>query len=81
MNKFPKIKRLLALLSFTVVSVLFLCCKTRSEKSFTTQYGAIVRGDSTIKELSLVFTGDAFADGADHIRSVLIKYDVKASFF
>lgn len=81
MNKFPKTKRLLALFCFTAVSVLFLCCKTRFEKSFTTQYGAIVRGDSTIKELSLVFTGDEFADGADHIRTILTKYNVKASFF
>ena len=81
MNKFPKTKKFLSLLRIAFISVLFLCCKARPEKSFTTQYGAIVRGDSTLKELSLVFTGDEFADGADYIRSILTKHEVKASFF
>jgi peptidoglycan/xylan/chitin deacetylase (PgdA/CDA1 family) len=43
--------------------------------------GGIVRGDSTRKQLSLVFTGHAYADGAEVIMKVLKKYDVKASFF
>ncbi|MBS1949872.1 MAG: putative secreted hydrolase [Cytophagales bacterium] len=44
-------------------------------------YGAIVRGDTTKKEIALVFTGDEFADGGDVIISTLKKYDIKGSFF
>lgn len=42
---------------------------------------AVVRGDSTLRNLSLIFSGDSFADGGDHIQSVLAEYDIKASFF
>jgi endoglucanase len=45
------------------------------------KYGAIVRGDTTRKELSLVFTGDEFADGEKIIQSTLSKHNVKGSFF
>lgn len=44
-------------------------------------HGAIVRGDTTKKEVALVFTGDQFADGADVIRNTLKEHQVKASFF
>jgi len=43
--------------------------------------GAIVRGDTATKSLTLVFTGDEFADGEAHIRKVLKKQGVKAAFF
>lgn len=43
--------------------------------------GAIVRGDTTVKSLSLVFTGDEFADGGEHIISVLNRQGVAGSFF
>ena len=43
--------------------------------------GAIVRGDTTVKSLSLVFTGDEFADGGEHIISVLNRQEVAGSFF
>lgn len=43
--------------------------------------GAIIRGDSTIKELALLFTGDEFGDGGEHIYTVLKRQGVKASFF
>tara|TARA_R110002050_G_scaffold41842_6_gene101209 strand:+ start:14743 stop:15537 length:795 start_codon:yes stop_codon:yes gene_type:complete len=43
--------------------------------------GALVRGDSTHPALSLVFTGDQFGDGAKHIRRILKKEQVLASFF
>ena len=35
--------------------------------------GAITRGDTTQKQISLVFTGDEFADGADLIAHELKK--------
>ncbi|WP_149274601.1 polysaccharide deacetylase family protein [Pareuzebyella sediminis] len=45
------------------------------------KYGAIVRGDSTQKKLTLIFTGDSFADGAARISRVLRKKRIKAAFF
>lgn len=44
-------------------------------------HGAIVRGDTTKKEIYLVFTGDEFADGGELIREVLRKKQVPAGFF
>jgi peptidoglycan/xylan/chitin deacetylase (PgdA/CDA1 family) len=48
---------------------------------FKCDHGAIVRGDTTMKEIALVFTGHEFADGGDDIRSILSKAGIKASFF
>jgi endoglucanase len=48
---------------------------------FLYDHGAIVRGDTTKKELALVFTGDGFADGANSITATLDRQKVKASFF
>lgn len=42
---------------------------------------AITRGDSSQKRISLVFTGDEFADGGEFINSVLQKEAIKGSFF
>lgn len=42
---------------------------------------AIIRGDTTKREIALVFTGDEYADGGEYINSVLLKENVKASFF
>ncbi|MEO7923256.1 MAG: glycoside hydrolase family 9 protein [Chitinophagaceae bacterium] len=44
-------------------------------------YGAIIRGDSTKKNIALVFTGDEFGEGADLINESLEKENIKASFF
>jgi len=43
--------------------------------------GAIIRGDTTLKNIAIVFTGDEYADGGKHIRFVLGKQKIKASFF
>lgn len=43
--------------------------------------GGIVRGDTTRPTLALVFTGDEYADGGAHIRDVLARHGVPASFF
>jgi peptidoglycan/xylan/chitin deacetylase (PgdA/CDA1 family) len=45
------------------------------------KYGAIIRGDVTKKQISLVFTGDQFGDGGQVIADVLKRNDVKGSFF
>jgi peptidoglycan/xylan/chitin deacetylase (PgdA/CDA1 family) len=62
-------------LLFVVVS-----CNER-EKGFTYSHGAIVRGDTTNKEIALVFTGDEFGDGAEFLSEFLEREDIKASFF
>lgn len=47
----------------------------------TYSHGAIIRGDTLKKRLSLVFTGDEFAEGGPFILQHLKKYGAKASFF
>ncbi|MCG3157691.1 MAG: hypothetical protein DKINENOH_04327 [bacterium] len=51
------------------------------EKAFTYDRGGIIRGDRTHKELALVFTGDSFAEGGEHIRQALARHHIKGSFF
>ncbi len=48
---------------------------------FECNSGAIVRGDTSVKKLAIVFTGDEFADGGEHILSVLKRQQVPGSFF
>lgn len=43
--------------------------------------GAVIRTDSTKKNISLVFTGHEFADGYPIIKRALDKHRIKASFF
>ena len=52
-----------------------------AEKDFTYSHSAIVRGDTTNKEIALVFTGDEFGDGAEFISAFLEREHIKASFF
>ncbi|HEY1005755.1 MAG TPA: polysaccharide deacetylase family protein [Sphingobacteriaceae bacterium] len=47
----------------------------------TDPFGAVVRGDTTRKEIALVFTGHEFADGGSVIRKTLRDQEVNASFF
>jgi peptidoglycan/xylan/chitin deacetylase (PgdA/CDA1 family) len=44
-------------------------------------HGAIIRGDSTKKNIALVFTGHEFADGGNYIAATLKQQGIKASFF
>ena len=48
---------------------------------FTYSHGAIIRGDTTKKNIALVFTGHQFADGGDFIVNTLKTEKIKASFF
>ncbi|WP_417364110.1 glycoside hydrolase family 9 protein [Galbibacter sp.] len=43
--------------------------------------GAIIRGDRGEENLTLVFTGDQYADGTSHILEILDKYAIKGAFF
>jgi endoglucanase len=47
----------------------------------TKRSGAIIRGDSTEKNIALVFTGHEFAEGRDYVAEVLDEEKIKASFF
>jgi peptidoglycan/xylan/chitin deacetylase (PgdA/CDA1 family) len=60
--------------------IVLLSCSKR-ENHFTLSHGAIVRGDTTAKEIALVFTGDGFGDGGKYISELLGKENSKASFF
>src|SRR3712207_1871957 len=44
-------------------------------------YGAIIRGDLTVKQLALVFTGDEFGESAGPILDVLKHRGIKGAFF
>lgn len=48
---------------------------------FTYHAGAIIRGDRTERAIALVFTGDQYADGLEHITEVLESHKITASFF
>ncbi len=54
---------------------------TGVKKNFSLDHGAIVRGDSTRKEIALVFTGHQYAEGGSFILQTLKKEKIKASFF
>lgn len=43
--------------------------------------GAIVRGDTSEKKLSFVFTGDEYAEGLKKITNILKRENILASFF
>jgi len=75
-NKAPRLYLLLLLLFAGINS---------HAQSKTSEYqyiqGAIVRGDTSVKTLALVFTGDEYAEGGMLITEVLRKQSIKASFF
>jgi peptidoglycan/xylan/chitin deacetylase (PgdA/CDA1 family) len=43
--------------------------------------GGIIRGDTTVKKIALVFTGDEFGDGGNYISKVLQQEKIHGSFF
>jgi peptidoglycan/xylan/chitin deacetylase (PgdA/CDA1 family) len=75
------IKSLLKICGILFLAFLFSNCTSLEENSFSMLHGAVVRGDSTKQKLTFVFTADTFADGADHIRKVLNKHQIKGAFF
>jgi len=60
---------------------LFLVCSRDTKPNFTFYRDAIIRGDSTRKEIALVFTGGDFSDGGWHIQNVLDQENIPAGFF
>jgi peptidoglycan/xylan/chitin deacetylase (PgdA/CDA1 family) len=59
--------------------VLAFSCKT--DPAVVTSFGAVIRGDTTKKNIALVFTGDGFCDGGEFVAGVLKEQNIKASFF
>ena len=53
----------------------------KKSQAFLWEQGAIVRGNSLSKNISLVFTGDDFFEGLDTIIHILHTANIKASFF
>jgi peptidoglycan/xylan/chitin deacetylase (PgdA/CDA1 family) len=51
------------------------------KNKFSYSHGAVIRGDSTKKQIALVFTGDEFADDGNLIAQTLEQKKIKASFF
>jgi peptidoglycan/xylan/chitin deacetylase (PgdA/CDA1 family) len=52
-----------------------------SASKFSFSHGGIIRGDSTKKNIALVFTGHEFAEGGNFIANTLLQQKIKASFF
>ena len=66
-------------------SLIYLLAAKQNEadnkNDFTYSHGAIIRGDSTKKEIALVFSADEFGEGLPAIIKSLHKQNVKGSFF
>jgi peptidoglycan/xylan/chitin deacetylase (PgdA/CDA1 family) len=61
--------------------IFFSLQETQQKKKFTYHRQAIIRGDTTRKQIALVFTGDLYADGGEIILRTLKEKKIKASFF
>ncbi len=60
--------------------------ESESEKVFRNpneilSHGGIIRGDTTLKKIALVSTGDGFADGGNYFAKVLKEQNIHGSFF
>ncbi len=49
--------------------------------TFTTESGAVIRGNKAQRRIALVFTGDEFGDGGEFIAGALNNQKIKGSFF
>src|SRR4051794_18674521 len=52
-----------------------------SSKPWTLVEGGVVRGDTSKKQLALIFTGGDFGEGTGHVLESLAANKLKASFF
>ena len=74
-----------------IILLLFFCSnalivtaqqlQTKENDHYSFSHGGIVRGDSTKKEIALVFTADEFGDGLPAIIETLQQQNVHGSFF
>ena len=68
-----------ASLTFYLSSLESELCNYREKSTYDN--GAIVRGDSTRKEIALIFSGHEFAEGGVKILETLTQQNIKGSFF
>ena len=62
-------------------SLIYLLAAKEAQSKFQYSHGAIIRGDTSKKEMALVFTGHEFAEGGKLIQQALKKQNINASFF
>ncbi|TFG97203.1 MAG: polysaccharide deacetylase family protein, partial [Calditrichales bacterium] len=55
--------------------------KEPARQKYISDKGGIIRGDTTKKEIHLVFTGGDYADGGEHIRQTVKAKGIPAHFF
>ena len=55
--------------------------KTLVKNNRIISHGGIIRGNTTLKKIALVFTGDEFADGGNFIAKTLQQQNIHGSFF
>ncbi|MDR6784364.1 peptidoglycan/xylan/chitin deacetylase (PgdA/CDA1 family) [Pedobacter africanus] len=60
---------------------ILMSCPQQTWAQALTDRGAIIRGNTSAKKLSLVFTGDEFGDGIGFIAKTLKRERVQGSFF
>lgn len=68
------------------MSLLILACSipcqvALAQGEYTRVQGGIIRGDTLVKNIALVFTADEFAEGGPFISKTLDSLHTKASFF
>lgn len=52
-----------------------------SKKPWTIDHGGVIRGDTSKKQIALIFTGGDFGEGTGHVLDTLRDRKLKASFF
>lgn len=68
-------------LLFAICLALCTAARAQKAKNLTYVHGAVVRGDSTKKEVALVFTADEYGEGLPVILKTLKRKNVKGAFF
>ncbi len=66
---------------YGIYFTLFLISMTLRAQNVIDKEGAIIRTDTSKKNIYLCFTGHVYFDGFNHVLKVLKKNDINASFF
>ena len=64
-----------------VICALVSFLPIKSVSQHTVYQGAITRGDSSVKKIALIFSGDEFGEGLDFVQSTLKQNNIPSSFF
>lgn len=66
---------------FATFILLFCSFQIQAQRNITWSHGGIIRGDTSLHKIALVFSADEFGDGAVFIRKTLKEKNINASFF